>query len=226
MVAILAGALVLFGLGTASGATAADKIVSGTSCCTFAGGPYFQDLGENPLYQNPAEADAPHNVTSVAAGPDGASLFASETIAPGDSSVVDGTQYLSAGAYPFYCTLHGQSMSGVLTVQGEKGEVVPRPKIDVAIPSQRLRTVRRTGKVKVRVSAVTEAGSVILRVSRGNKLVALKSGLSLAAGTSRTIAVPLSKSGRKQVKTGRAVKLSLKGSVRFGSPDSATRNLR
>jgi hypothetical protein len=225
-VTILAGALILFGLGTASGASAADKIVSETTCCTFAGGPIFQNLGENPLYENPAEADAWHNVTSVAAGPDGASLFASETIAPGATSVVDGTQYLSAGAYPFYCTLHGQSMAGVLTVRGEMGQVVPRPAISVAIPSQRLKAVRRTGKVKVKLTASPQGGSVILRVNRGKQLIAFRPGVVLTGGATKTVSVALSKAGRKAMRSGRAVKLQVRATVRFGSPRSASRTLR
>jgi plastocyanin len=227
LTAAVAAALSMFTLAAiAAPAWSADTITSNLSCCSFTAGPFSQDLGENPTYENPTGADAPHNVTSVAKGPDGGPLFASTTIAPGSTALVGGTQYLAGGTYPFFCTLHGQSMSGDLFIDGGKGEVVPRPRIQVTIPSQRLKTVRRAGKVKVRVSAVSDAGGLNFRVSRGGKLIGFAGSGALSAGSSRTVSVPLSKAGRKSIRTGRSVKLQVKASVRFGSPRSASRTLR
>ena len=224
--AVVAALAVLSLAAFAAPAQSAVTITSNLACCSFLGSPFSQDLGENPLYENPAGSDAPHNVTALGKGPDGGPLFASETIPQGTSSVVDGTQYLAAGSYPFYCTLHGNSMSGDLIVDGGKGTIVPRPKIGVAIPAQKLRAVRRTGKLKVRVTSLVAGGAVSLRVNLGTKLVGFTTSPPIAAGSGRTVTVSLSKSGRKAIRTGRTVKLSVKATVRFGQRVSAARNLR
>ena len=101
-------------------ASAADTITAEVGCCAFEPGPYFQDLGEIPTFDNPPMAN-PHNVTSTVSGPDGDALFRSRTIGAADSTPVKGTQYLEAGTYPFFCTLHGASMSGDLVVAGRQG---------------------------------------------------------------------------------------------------------
>src|SRR5689334_25192637 len=52
----------------------------------------FQDLGGS------------HNVTARQNGPDGRTLFRTPTITSGTAGV-DGTQYLPAGDYAFFCTV-------------------------------------------------------------------------------------------------------------------------
>ena len=212
-------------LAAASPASAADTITADVGCCTFAPGPYFQDLGEIPLFENPPGAN-PHNVTSTATGPDGGELFRSKTIGAGDTTPVEGTQYLEAGTYPFFCTLHGPSMSGELVVQGEKGAVVPRPSVKVSIPSQRLKKVRRSGRVKVKVRAATASSGIGVRVSRGKTVIASASNLSLNAGASRVLKLKLSRKGRKAIRKGRKVGLAAKATVAFGKPSKAKRSLR
>ncbi len=207
-------------------ASAADTITADLECCTFAPGPYFQDLGEVPLFENPAGANAPHNVTSTAEGPDGGELFRSKTIAAGDTSRVEGTQYLEAGTYPFFCTLHGPSMSGDLTVEGGKGEVVARPSIKVSIPGQRLKKVRKSGKVKVNIKATAASSGVRISVKRGKKEIASASKINLGAGSARTIKLKLGGKGRKAINKGRKVKLSVRATVAFGNPSAATKQLR
>jgi hypothetical protein len=218
--------VILASLALSAPAQAADTIRSATSCCTFTGGPFAQALGENPVYENSAGSDAPHNVTALDAGPDGGPLFASETITPGTSSVVDGTQYLSAGTYPFYCTLHGASMSGDLIVDGSRGTLAPRPRITVAIPAQKLRVVRRTGKLKVTVASTSGGGGIKVRVTRGTKLMGFGATPPIPVGSKRTISISLTKSARAAIRSGRVVKLAAEATVRFGQPASAVRNLR
>lgn len=210
----------------APSANAADQITADLQCCTFAPGPYLQDLGEVPLFVNPGAADAPHNVTSTSRGPDGSALFRSKTIAAGDSSRVEGTQYLQAGTYPFFCTLHGPSMNGELIVQSGKGTVAARPSIKVSLPAQRLKKVRRSGKVKVRVRAATASSGIRIVVRRGKKAVASSSKIKLAAGAARTLRLKLSRKGRRAMSKGRRVSISARGTVDFGKPSSAKRTLR
>ena len=212
-------------LAAASPASAADTITADVECCTFAPGPYFQDLGEIPLFENPPDAN-PHNVTSTATGPDGGELFRSKTIGAGDTTPVAGTQYLEAGTYPFYCTLHGPSMSGELIVEDGKGAVVPRPSVKVSIPSQRLKKVRRSGRIKVKVRAVTASSGIAVTVKRGNKVIASASKVSLQAGASRVLKLKLTRKGRKAIRKGRKVSLTTKATVAFGKPSKAKRSLR
>jgi hypothetical protein len=220
---IVAAALLFFG---GSAARAADTIVADPVCCTFAPGPYFQDLGEVPDFNNPADSDAPHNVTAEKNGPDGRPLFRSISVTADSTVPVKGTEYLSAGSYGFYCTIHGPSMSGTLTVEGGKGQAAPRPNIKVTIPKQSLNKVRRSGKLKVKVKARTRSSGISLKAKKGSKVLAKSSGLSLSAGAARTVKLKLKSSGRKAIRNGKKVKVAVKGSVAFGKPSSAKRALR
>ncbi len=206
-------------------ASAADTITAEVDCCTFEPGPYFQDLGEIPTFVNPPMAN-PHNVTSTASGPDGDALFRSRTIGAADSTPVKGTQYLEAGTYPFFCTLHGPSMSGELIVQGGKGEVAPRPSIRVSIPRQRLKKVRKSGRLKVKVRAATQSSGIGISLRRGKKQIGSASGIKLAAGAARTVKVKLDRKGRKAIAKGKKIALSATGTVDFGKSSRSKRSLR
>lgn len=219
----MAAALLVFG---GSAARAADTIEADPSCCSFAPGPYFQDLGEVASFSNPADADSFHNVTANDTGPDGGPLFRSDSIVAGSTVPVAGSQYLNAGTYGFYCTIHGPSMSGTLTVEAGKGAVVARPQIKVSIPGQSLKKVRKSGKLKVKVKAVTESRGISLKAKKGSKKLGSSSGLDLAAGSGRTVRLKLTSAGRKAIRKGRKVKVSVKGSVAFGRPGKAKRKLR
>lgn len=223
----MAGAVALFAGGTTAGA-AGNTITANLSCppCSFSADSYSQGLGEIPIFENPVGADAPHNVVSTVRGPDGRSLFRSETIVAGSTSPVEGTQYLTEGSYPFFCTLHGLSMGGRLEVSSSQGTVVPRPAVRLSVPSQSLRAVRRSGIVKVSASALV--GSPILSISAksGAVPVASAGGLRLGPGATRTVRLKLSRAGRKAVSKGRRAVISVRGSVEFGSPVSAKRTVR
>jgi plastocyanin len=224
ILALLVSAITMFSGVAVAGA--ADTITASLTCCTFAPGPYSQDLGEIPTFENPVGADAPHNVTSTTRGPDGGPLFRSQTIAAASSSPVDGTQYLTGGTYPFYCTLHGLSMSGELVVDGGKGEVVTRPAIRASVAAQRLRAIRRSGVVTVAVRALAGSPVVNLQVKGGARTIASATGIKVNTGATRKVRLRLTKAGRKAVSKGRRVVISVKGSVAFGSPSSARRTIR
>ena len=63
-----------------------------------------------------ANADVvPHNITSTGTTAGGALLFASDTIAGGQRSVVRGVDKLAPGTYAYFCTLH-EEMRGTIGV--------------------------------------------------------------------------------------------------------------
>lgn len=90
--------------------------------------------GAQLIYVN-ADPVAPHDVTAVARGDDGRPLFASETVAAGGESEVEGTSELPIGMYEFLCTIHPTTMSGTLEVVERVTPDVPLPVGDVPAPT-------------------------------------------------------------------------------------------
>lgn len=211
---------------TASTAAAADDIVASPACCTFAPGPFRQGLGETSNLVIPADADAPHNVESIALGPDGKSLFASTANVAGTSTPVEGTQYLGAGTYPFICSLHGSGMSGELVVDGASGSAVPRPQLRFAFPRRKLKQVRRKGvRLRVRGATAVPEATVEVRLA-GKGVIGRRAGIALAAGQTRVLTFRLSKKLRKAIRKRRAIRVKASATVAFGRPAAAARRFR
>jgi len=211
----------LFGV---AGQAHAVDVVAESACCNFTAGPFSQAQGETSKFVNPADSSAFHNLTSTSAGPDGNALFESETITRGTTSAVNGTQYLAAGSYPFVCTLH-PGMAGDLIVEAT-GTPVARPGLKLSVLNQKLRQVRKSGKVKIKATALSATSEATIDVKRGKKVLAKISAPKLAAGASRTIAVKLSKAGRKAMKNGKKVNVSISALIPFGKAAKANRILR
>ncbi len=222
----LLGAIALSGI-AASNAAAADNVEASPVCCTFTTGAFFQDQGEIPDFINPADSDAPHNVTSEGSGPDKGPIFESQTIFGGASSPINGAQYLGAGSYPFVCTIH-TGMSGDLVVE-DKGTPAARPSLRLSIPSQSLKKIKKSGKVKVKVKASSQSNGVRVGLLKGKKKVSKQSKLNLSAGKSKTVPIKLNGAGRKavkKVKKGKKLKLSASLTVPFGKPAKVNKSLR
>jgi plastocyanin len=225
--AALAAMVGAAGLSATFASAASDQVVAVTStpCCAFSAPSYNLDTGTVASFAN-ADPDVSHDVTAYQQkGPDGKPLFDSGTIK--DATVpVNGTQYLAPGSYVFFCTIHGfQQMHATLVVSGS-GPPVARPKIDVTVPAQTLAGVRRSGKVKVKVRALTASDDVDLAVTKGARRLASAKGLNLPRGVTRTLRLPLTGSGRAAVKKGRSAAIAAQGTVPFGKPDTARRTLR
>ena len=218
----LAVALTAFGAMVTS-ANAAAIILPSPDCCTFEAGPFEQAQGEIAILDNSATT-APHDVRSTQNGPDGGFLFQSAAIAGGDTAPVTGSQYLTAGTYPFYCTIHGPSMSGELTVNSS-GTAVKRPAVKVSILRQRLKRVRKSG-IKVRLKATAAAKGVTVIARKGKKVLGTKRKLNFKAGQARIVTIRLTKAGRKAIRRGKAVKVSVQAKVPYGKPSKSTRKLR
>ncbi len=200
-------------------------VVSQDACCLFTKSTYQSDQGEIPNFVNPSTAEVgSHNVTAKdKLG--GKPLFRSKTVGIGKSVPIDGLQYLSAGTYKFVCSIHPDSMKATFVISN-KGTPVARPKINVSIPAQRLNRVRGSGKLKVKVKAVTKSAGISIVARKGAKLIGKKSGLTLGAGRTRTVKVALSARGRKALRGRKSAAVSAAGSVPFGLPDSGRRILR
>jgi plastocyanin len=222
----LTGLAVLIGVLTGATATAqAADIIASPEGLKFEPGPYTQQQGETSSLMN-QDASGPtsyHNVTARAQGPDGQPLFYSETILGGSSAPVEGTQYLAAGSYPFVCTLHA-GMNGTLEVEAT-GTPAARPGVKLAVPKQKLKQVRRSGKLKVKLTPLAPSRGVAVEVRKGKKLLGLVPKVNL--GTSaKTVKVKLTKSGRKAIKKGKKVKFSVVAQVPWGKTARTSRALR
>jgi len=219
-------AVVVAALGlTTTAANAGANITASETCCTFDPGPFTQGLGEIATFDN-TKSTAPHDVVATGKGPDGQPLFLmSGAILGGDTAPVNGTQYLKAGTYPFYCSIHGAAMSGELTVDGGSGTAVARPSVKVSFIGQKLNQVRRVG-VKVKLKAVTASRNVTVTASKGKVKLGSTKVPSLSAGQNKTVTISLTKSGRKALGKGKVAQISLKATVPFGNPASASRRVR
>lgn len=225
IVAVLAA--MLCALIAAPAADAADDIFANPKCCTFAAGPFHQNLGEIPNMVIPADADIPHNAISTDDGPDGEPLFMAPTNLAGTVTPLEGAQYLEAGTYPFYCTLHGPTMGGDLVVDGSKGTVVPRPKVVAVFPAQKLKALRKRGVVRLRLRGATDVPAASVRVNLvGKGKIGEAIDVKLAAGQARVLKFRLSKKLKKAIRKRRQVKLKAAVTVKFGSPTATARKIR
>jgi plastocyanin len=183
---------------------------------------FAMTTGERAFFQNPE--DVSHNVRATAKGPDGGPAFRSRTIGLG-ATAVEGVQYLGPGSYSFLCTVHSGMTARLDVAAGGSGPEA-RPDIEVFLPAQTLGTARRTGKIRVRVRALTASRDVALLVREGGRRIASAKRIDLAAGTTRVIRVGLTPAGRRALADGPRAALTVRGSVAFGKPDTARRTLR
>lgn len=216
------GALVALGalLGAVGLVSAAETITAKPVCCEFSKPAFTSNEGERPvLAGNGVDF---HNVTGKGRGPDGKRLFRSRDISTG-TSPVEGAQYLSAGSYPFECTLH-LGMEATLVV-GPDGTPKARPKVFAAVVRQTLDRIRQTGRLKVRLRSPTGARDVAVTVRGAGVLLARGSGLDFAQGSGRVVRLRLTRRGRSALAGRRSVRVALRASVPFGTAATATRTL-
>jgi plastocyanin len=210
-------------LGAAVALGASETITSSLVADTFSKSNFTTDQGEVVKYQNTSTSSG-HNVTSQGDGPDGAKLFKSATIDPGQTAPVNGTQYLTQGKYHFVCTIH-PGMEADLTVSAT-GTPVARPDIELKVLSTKLARVLRSNRLKVKVTAKTESDNVDLVAKKGTRKLAAKSGIDLDAGDSRRLRLKLTGAGDNALEDLEKAKVKVTGTVPFGAPDSARRTLR
>jgi plastocyanin len=185
---------------------------------------YTMDQGDRPILQNDGPTNQ-HDVFSRGSGPDGGLLFQAATINPGQTTTLNGTQYLTQGTYPFFCNVHPLEMSANLQVSGA-GTPVARPQIDVILGAGKLDKIAKKGKVPVTVKALTQADGVEVALKLGKKTVGSQKAFNLAAGQSRKLVLKLNKSGKSKLGKANSAKLKATGEVPFGAPDSAKRTYK
>lgn len=211
----LSGALcVALGIAVSAPAVAwADKEVVAAPTYRFSTPSVTMDQGERLTFRNTDLAG--HDVTAKQNGPDNKPLFTTPIIGTGETAFVEGSQYLTAGTYPFLCSIHPQ-MTGALTVTSAGTPVArpapgtptaadtTKPVATARVSSRRLRVVRRAGAIVATVK-VDEAATVTLRaVSRprvGGPLVTVARGrVKLTAAGTRRVSMRLTAAGRRAVR--------------------------
>lgn len=219
----LACAALCLGTVAVAGAATGDPIAASPTCCTYTAASFDVNAGTVATFNNDG-TDATHDVAAVKKGPDGRPLFRAGQIKSG-TTAVDGTQYLAPGDYKFFCTIHGaDAMSATLRiVPGATPQA--RPAVDVTIPAQGLAKVASSGKLTVQIKGKVAASGVRLTVKKGTRRLGSVSKLNLAAGASRTVRVPLSKSAQKLLGGLTSATLAAEAAVPFGKIDRAARKL-
>jgi plastocyanin len=210
---IVAGVLFAGGI-----ALAASQTIVGQIDDTFNAPTYTTDQGEVVPFQVTGNT---HNVTAHQKGPDGGALFRTPTI-PGGTTGVQGTQYLSAGNYTFFCTVHPTTMEATLVVTGT-GTPQPRPSGTLSVRSKKLAKVSKKG-IQVAITASTQVDGASLTAKLGKVTIGKAGGRSFAAG--QTIqTVKLSKAGKSKLRGKKKATVTVTANIPFGSPASGKAKL-
>ncbi len=210
-----AGAVAVLAAGVAFGATT----IVGQADNHYAPGPYTINQGEVAQFQ---VLGSTHNVTAHQTGPDGGALFRSATIS-GGTTPVGGTQYLTAGDYTFFCSVHPATMQATLHVTGA-GTPLARPAATLSLRTKTIsKALMRGLLVAVNMSAKTDG--VSLAATLGKATIAKASDLSTAAGQQFAV-LKLTKSGKSKLRGLSKASVKLTATIPFGSPASAKGKLR
>ena len=217
---------VLVAMALGAGVAYADETITARPPNEFAAPVTTIDQGEKVTLRN-VDIVA-HDVTSSKKSDDGKPLFRSELVDAGASGPVPGTEYLVTGDYPFVCSIH-PGMDATLRVTAA-GEPVPKPeppKVTLKIASGDLQRVVRDGKLKLRVTS-TKAKVKLAAKFRKTKLGAAT--VDFGKDATRTIALKLSKAGRRALKGRKTAKVTATASATDAAgqtaKSTATRTLR
>jgi plastocyanin len=212
----LGGVLLAFGI-IASGAWAASQTIVAQSDDTFSAQTYTADQGE--IVQLQITGDT-HNATAHQTGPDGQALFRSPTISSG-SAGVQGTQYLSAGDYTFFCTVH-LNMQATLHVTSS-GAPQARPSAQLTVRSKKLSKVSKKGlMVAINSTAKVDGASLVAKL--GKTTIGQASGQSFSVGQ-QFATVKLSKAGKSKLRGKSKATVTVTATIPFGSPATAKAKL-
>jgi plastocyanin len=196
---------------------ASDVIVAGPAD-TYSQPAYNTDQGAVVQFQDNGGS---HNVTARQAGPDGKALFRSPTIT-GGTAPVDGTQYLQAGDYAFFCTVHPTTMNGTLHVTGV-GAPLARPSATLKLRTKTISKAVKKGLL-VAVTAGSQVDGVTLTAKLGKATIG-NTTTSLMSGA-QTKTVKLSKAGKSKLRKKSSAKVTVTANIPFGAPASAKAKLK
>ncbi len=181
---------------------------------------YTTDQGEVVPFQVTGNT---HNVTAHQKGPDGRALFRTPTIAGGTIGV-QGTQYLSAGTYSFFCTIHPTTMQATLVVTGN-GTPQPRPSGTLSVRSKKIAKVIKKG-VLVAITASTKVDGASLVAKLGKATIGKADAGSPSPPVSSSRPMKLSKAGKNKLKGKRKATISVTADIPFGAPATAKAKLK
>jgi plastocyanin len=207
-----------FGAGQALGAS--EAITTSTTCCSYGKTSFTIDRGATATFQNQDPGSSPHDVTAFdTGGAKNLPLFRSAVINLGQTPV-NGTESLGAGTYRFFCTVHPTQMSAQLVVTPSAS-----PTVAVTILSRKLGPVASSGKLKVKLRGLLASNSVSLTARVGKRKLGTARGIDLSAGASRTVKVPLSRSGKNFLSGRGAARVKVTATPPGDTPVSATQRL-
>jgi hypothetical protein len=159
-------------------------------------------------------------VTALQNGPDNQALFRSPTISGGSTSV-QGTQYLSAGDYTFYCTIHPTTMQATLHVTSN-GAPQARPSSSIKASKRSVSQAIKKG-IKVAMTPTTAIDGVNLTAKLGKTTIGKKT-VALAQGFNAPV-IKLNKTGKSKLRGKKTAKVTVTAEIPFGSPVSAKAKL-
>ena len=214
----LAIALIAVGAMVYAGIALAAAPIIGQGDDTYSASTYTIDQGEVAQLQVTGSS---HNVTAHQAGPDSKALFRTPTIS-GGSAGVDGTQYLSAGDYTFFCSVHPSTMQATLHVTSN-GAPLARPSAQLSVRSKKVAKASKKGiLVAITASAKVDGASLVAKL--GKTTIGKLDGVSLAAGQSFAT-VKLTKAGKSKLSKKSKASVSVTADIPFGSPATARAKL-
>jgi plastocyanin len=224
-------------LGLAAGAAYADQTIYAGPPNQFVGGDITMAQGEKLTFSNVDTTT--HDVTAKAAGPDGKPLFASAKTGPGQSSPVEGAEYLTTGHYDYICSIH-PFMTGTITVTTDgtpaqrpgsgspppSGQP-PAPSSDTTPPSVSVKVLdTKRSKIRKRrslqVSAtVDEPATIGFTARSGRTTVANGTARFEQAGT-RKVSLKLTKAGLRLAKRSRRLHVVVEARAADAANNSST----
>lgn len=215
----LVAGLVVAGVLFAGGiALAASQTIIGQTDNTFNAATYTTDQGEVVPLQVTGSS---HNVTANQNGPDGKALFRTPTISSGTTGV-QGTQYLSAGTYTFFCSVHPTTMQATLVV-GPGGAPQPRPSATLAARTKKISQATKKG-ILVAITTTAKVSDVSLTVKLGKATIGTATNLALFSGQ-QFATVKLTKAGKSKLAKKSKATVTLTADIPFGSPASGKAKL-
>jgi plastocyanin len=188
---------------------------------TYSAQTFQMDQGERPTFNDNGVAQ--HNVTARQNGPDKHALFSTPTINGGQQATLDGTQYLTAGTYSFFCTIHPTEMQAMLVVTSN-GTPQARPSAALTLRTKTIAKALKRG-ILVAVNASTKIDSASLVAKLGKATIGKAGGLSLIQGQ-QTVVVKLSKSGKSRLRGKSKASITVTAEIPFGSTATAKAKLK
>ena len=180
------------------------------------------DQGEALIFRN-ADLNRHDLVSKQQAG--GKPLFSTPLLSTGGEALVQGVQQLKGGNYEFFCTIHTY-MTGTLTVTGA-GTPAPAPgpsdttppKVTVRVLDSSVSKVVKNGKLRVELTS-DEAGngSVQASIKKGSKTLVIARGTrGFPRPGKATVALPLTKGGKSELRKRKSAAVTVLAQVKDGS---------